>query len=187
MTSDEQLDRQQLEAATSRTLPADSPLDAETSALREGFLTLGRAVDAAGADFDEAELVARVRSTCASQPTLLAPSAAPRNWSLMLAGILAASALIALVRIVATWPAIGDALVVKPPKGTPAQIAKLSSREAEGQGAGVTWDDPLDEEIAAAESSLADLSGGPTGIDGALSDMNQTLEALSDDLSGGSL
>jgi hypothetical protein len=51
----------------------------------------------------------------------------------------------------------------------------------------MAWDDPLDEEIAAAESSLADLSGGLTGIDGALSDMNHTLEALSDDLSGGSL
>jgi hypothetical protein len=186
MTSDEQLSRQQLEVATSRLLPADCQLDAETSTLRDGFLTLGRTAEAAGADYDEAALVARVRAACASQPSPPARGAMPRHWSLVLGGLLAASALIAMVRIVATWPAADDAVVVKPPSPTQVQIASSGSPAAD-HNSSLAWDDPLDEEIAAAESTLADLSGQQTGIDGVLSDMNQTLEALSDDLSGGSL
>lgn len=187
MTSDEQLSRQQLEAATSRTLPADAPQGAETSALREGFMALGQALECAGAEFDEAALVARVRAACANEPSPAVRNTAPRGWSLLLGGILAASALVAFVRIVAIWPAAGNAVVVAPHAPTHVEVAKGGWPEEDRQSSGLAWDDPLDEEIAAAESSLADLSGGLTGIDGALSDMNQTLEALSDDLSGGSL
>jgi hypothetical protein len=188
MTSDEQLHRQQLDVATSRSMPPDARLDAETSALRDGFMALGREAEAAGADYDEQALIARVRSACASQPTPPARAMTPRGWSLLLGGILAACALVAAVRIAAIWPAAGDAVVVVEPQAPrDTQIAQGGSPQAEDESSGLAWDDPLDDEIAAAESSLANLSGGLTGIDGALSDMDQTLEALADDVSGGSL
>jgi hypothetical protein len=187
MNDETQLDREQLEAATSRSLPAGAPLESETSALRDGFIALGHAVERAAADYDEAALIARVQSACRRDAAAELPSrSAVRYWPLVLSGALAAAALFAVARIVVTWPAANEAVVVAPqspttPMAGGGPVATGTDRSA------LAWDDPLDEEIAAAQSSLADLSGRPTGIDGALSNMNQTLEALSDDLSGGSL
>ena len=187
MTSDEQLDRRQLEAATSRSLAAGAALDSETLARREGFMILGRAAEAAGADYDEAALIARVQLACAGEPLPVVSRREPRRWSFWLGGVLAASVLIAVVRIAASWPDVGDPVALGPKPEAPTQVAHDEPQPLAGDVASPAWDDPLDEEIAAAESGLAELSGRLKGIDGALSDMNQTLEALSDDLSGGSL
>ena len=192
MTDDHELTRQQLEAVTSRTLHATGALDSETSALRDGFITLGRSVEAAAAEYDEAALIARVQASCLSDDAPVTP--APRRtplWALVLSGVLAASALIAVVRIVSIW-SDGAAVVAQPKSPTEntddellpdALVDGTSSTD----DAAIAWDDPLDDEIAAAQSSLADLSGPLTGIDSELSNINQSLDALSDDLSGESL
>jgi hypothetical protein len=185
MTSQQQHDRQQLEAATSRTLPPDAALDGETSAMRDGFIALGRAAETAGADYDEAALLARVQAACADDaaPTPATRGTSP-NWSLLLSGALAAAALIAVARIAVSWPET-EQVVVAP--SAPMQPLDEPTQNAITNDSVLAWDDPLDDEIAAAESNLADLSGRWTGIDGSLSNMNQSLEALSDDLSDGSL
>lgn len=182
MTSDQQLDRQQLEAATSRLLPADAVLDAETSTLRDGFIALGKAVEAA--DYDEAALLARVQAACVNDDASPQPRAiSTASWTLLLSGALAASALIAMARIAVSWPDRHQ-VVVAPPSP---ERDEVDSATASFDASLPAWDDPLDDEIAAAENSLADLSGRWTGIDGSLSNMNQSLESLSDDLSDGSL
>ncbi len=196
MNGDQQLDRQQLEAATSRTLPTSAALDSETSALRDGFIAVGKAVESAAADYDEAAFLARVQAACLQEDTLVAPATRTTpTWALLLSGVLAASALIAVVRIVVTWPSAA-AVVVAPSVPTPNSdpqpepsraIVNDQTTEPGASYSALAWDDPLDQEIAAAQSSLADLSGPLTGIDGHLSNMNQSLEALSDDLSGESL
>jgi hypothetical protein len=197
MNDETQLDRQQLETATSRSLPAGAPLDGETSALRDGFMSLGRALEGAAADFDEAALIARVQSACRRDSAVDVPSRnMARYWPLLLSGALAASALVAVLRIVANWPTANDAFVGAPqsptqtneqPQDSRPQFADDGPSAPNSSTSALAWDDPLDEEIAAAEVGLADLSGRLIGIDGALSNMNQTLEALSDDLSAGSL
>jgi hypothetical protein len=182
MTSDQQFNRQQLEAATSRLLPADTVLDAETSTLRDGFIALGKAVEAA--DYDEAALLARVQAACESDRTPPQPRAiSTASWTLLLSGALAAAALIAMARIAVIWPDRHQ-VVVAPPSP---ELDEVDSATASFDAWLPAWDDPLDDEIAAAENSLADLSDRWTGIDGSLSNMNQSLESLSDDLSDGSL
>lgn len=189
------LDRLQLEAATSRKQPSGAALGGETSALRDGFMALGRAVEAAAdADFDEAALVARVQAMSAVESAPIRPvRAVGINWPVLLSGALAAAALIALVRIAANLPE-SDQIVIAPRAATQDStlpheqgFADNGSSDPASDSANLAWDDPLDDEIAAAQSNLADLSGRLTGIDGSLSNMNQTLEALSDDLSGESL
>jgi hypothetical protein len=192
MNDREQLDRQQLEAATSRSLHATRALDSETSALRDGFITLGRSVEAAAADYDEAALIARVQAACLNDdaPVMPARRGAP-VWALLLSGVLAASALIAVVRIVAIWTD-SAAVVAQPTLPTrntedPQPDALVNDGTSSAADAAIAWDDPLDDEIAAAQSSLADLSGPLIGIDSELSNIHQSLDALSHDLSGESL
>lgn len=194
MTSDQEHERGQLEAATSRAPEAGGELDAETAALRNGFFALGRALDTAAAEYDEAAAIARLQALCAENASVTAAGRTRRwtqLWEVVLGGALAASALIATVRIVASWRA-ADAVVVTPSAPRDNQVAVLPETSGDDSAQDVwqqpdAWNDPLDEEIVAAEDSLADLSGRPPGIDGALSDMNQTLEALADDLAGESL
>jgi hypothetical protein len=184
MTSDEQLDRRQLEAATSRSLPSAVTLDAETSTLRDGFMVLGQAALAAGTDFDEAALLARVQASCLNDVASPRPrKISTAGWTLLLSGALAAAALVAMARIAGSWPD-HEQVVVAPPSP---ELDEVDSATASFDASLPAWDDPLDDEIAAAESSLSDLSGRWTGIDGSLSNMNQSLESLSDDLSDGSL
>ena len=191
MNDETQLDREQLEVATSRSLRTNA-LDAETSALRDGFMALGRAVETAAADYDEAALIARVQSACRRDAAAELPTRnAARLWPLFLSGALAAAALVAVARIAVTWPA-GAAVVVTQPAPTaagdsnadPAIEPLIPTEESAIAG---SWHDPLDEEIAAAQSSLTRLGASPGGIDGTLSNMNQTLEAMSDELVGESL
>ena len=193
MNSDDRQEREQLEAATARAHESGVALDSETSALRSGFLSLGQALDKAAAEYDEAALLGRLQASCAEENRIKLPDDSRSStilWQLLLSGALAASALFAIVRIVASWPA-GE-VVVAPAAPADSQVAVLqeaqgSDPEQDGWEQADAWDDPLDEEIVAAQDSLADLAGQPVGIDGALSNVNQTLEALADDLAGESL
>src|SRR3954452_7553087 len=101
MKDEIELTDDQIRLATSRTLPSDAPLDSETASARDGFLSLGAAVELAGSEaaagkFDDASLLARLQKSC-----LDVPAAAPRrrevpqDWvSLILAGALAAAGLV---------------------------------------------------------------------------------------------
>lgn len=205
MNDDQELDQAQLEAATSRSLPAGVTLDAETSALRDGFIAWGRTVESTAADYDEALLLARLQASCADEgrPAVAAQSRRASDiWVVIAGGVLAASALIAVVRIASSWPA-GDSVVVtrQAPHETNVATAPAVPRQhakqpivADDPGTHAlafdsiaTWADPLDDEIAAAQTSLSGLSGDRPGIDGALSNIKGTLEALSDDLTNESL
>jgi hypothetical protein len=50
-----------------------------------------------------------------------------------------------------------------------------------------TWVDPLDEEIALAQAEMQWLASRGHGLDGSLSQVGWQLEALSQELGGGSL
>jgi hypothetical protein len=148
-------------------------------------MALGHAVEnAARADYDEAALIARVQSACRHEADVELPRGqASRVWPLLLSGALAAAALVAAVRIAVTWPASTDVVVTQPaPAAGDSHVDPLTPTD-ESAVAG-SWHDPLDEEIAAAQSSLTRLGASPGGIDGTLSNMNQTLEAMSDELVG---
>jgi hypothetical protein len=193
MNRDQQHEREQLEAATSRAAGVAAQ-DAETAALRGGFVALGQALETAAADYDEAALIARLQASCAGDLQVAVPQPADRSaklWQLVLTGALAASALFAIVRITISWSA-GNVVAVAPAAPSGPDIAVQQETpvvdiEPDALAQSDAWDDPLDEEIVAAQDSLAELVGSPQTIDGALSNMNQTLEALADDLDGGSL
>jgi hypothetical protein len=188
MNDESQHGREQLEAATSRSLRTNAALDAETSALRDGFMALGRAVEAAATDYDEAALIARVQSACRHEAAIELPNRnASRLWPLVLSGALAAAALVAAVRIAVTWPADTSVVVTQPAPAAAGDSHVDPLTPTDDSAVAGSWHDPLDEEIAAAQSSLARLGASPGGIDGTLSNMNQTLEAMSDELIGESL
>ena len=188
MNDDTQLNREQLEAATSRSLPAGAPLDSETSALRDGFMALGHAVESAAADYDEAALIARVQSACRHE----ADVELPRRQSVARVAAVAqrcargccAGRCRANRRYVAREHG-RCGYTASARRGVDSHVDPLTPTD-ESVVAG-SWHDPLDEEIAAAQSSLTRLGSSAGGIDGTLSNMNQTLEAMSDELVGESL
>src|SRR5215467_14429893 len=96
MNDEPKLTDDQLRLATSRSLPADSALDADTSAARDSFLALGSAVESAGRNFDEAALVNRLTKTCISAPE---QPARDWLWPAIITGALAAGMLFAIARI----------------------------------------------------------------------------------------
>jgi hypothetical protein len=190
MSDEPKLTAEQLQQATARALPPDAALDAETTALRDSFLQFGRAVEAGNRDFDEAALLASLTATCL--PAEPAASVAPTgkretNWlPLVLTAALAASALLAIVRTVAVWPA-ADAVVTVQPQ-SPA-IAKTPAPETNSieDPALFAWSDPLDDEIASAQAAVENLLGRAGGLDGSLESFGSRLEALSAELDSGSL
>jgi len=170
----------QLRQATSRALAADTALDADAATMRESFLSLGSAIEAAAADFDEDALIAKLRGSMAVESTsALQPAARndsrPKWWLVLLAGALAASVLIAIGRIgvVENEPMVA---LNGPPASGGVEVAVAS-----------TWHDPLDEQIASAQVEMQQLAAGSRGLDGSLSEMNDKLEAMSRELLGESL
>ncbi len=175
----------QLCLATSRSLPADAHLDSDTAAARESFLSLGTATESAASRFDEAALLARLQQSCLQSPAVtLKPTEPKRDWlPLVLSGTLALAALIAIVRIATdsnsaeqevatvTWsPSAGGAGTVL----TPAQLTPA-------------WNDAIDDEIAIASATLQQYSTRNHSFDGSLLNINDRLEALSQELSNETL
>jgi hypothetical protein len=174
----------QLRLATTRSLPADCSLDAQTAAARETFLAFGCTVESAASAFDEASLIRRLTAVCSaeSQPSTISKRP-KRTWSPLIAsGAIAAGMLLAIAQIAmerrSAEPIGGAGHVAKhsPPEGSP-QIAAGSPR----------WDDPLDDEIALAAVTIEQFSGANHRFDSSLLDMNDRLEALSRELSGETL
>jgi hypothetical protein len=180
MNEEPELTEDQLRRVTSRAPIVDTALDAKTAAMRETFLSLGSAIEAAAADFDEEALIANLRGTMATDSTAVVQSAARNDsrqswWLVLLAGALAASVLIAIGRIGVVEREPMVALTVPPANGA-AEFAVAS-----------TWHDPLDEQIASAQTEVQQLAVGNRGLDGSLSEMNDKLEAMSQELLGESL
>jgi hypothetical protein len=179
MTDDEpKITDEQLRLATSRSLPAGAPLDAETASLRDGFLALGSAVQAAAGPLNEAALIARLERPRASEAHVVARPL-HRDWlSLLLAGALAASALIAITRVaLVSHPA--DVVAEAP--ATPRQ-PQVANHFATGM-----WNDSLDDEIVLAALTIDQLRGNHRSFDHTLLNVNERLEALSEELARESL
>jgi len=191
MNDEPKLTAEQLAQATSRALPPDAALDAETAALREGFLRFGGAVEAAGGSFDEAALIARLTSTAPAGEIRPAGStkAATNLWPLLLSAALAASALVAIVRTVSLWPAASDGIaVVTPSPAAPEQLSPVDLGPGAVAGPSqLAWSDPLDEEIASAQAAVERLGGPTADLDGSLQSFGSRLEALAAELESGSL
>jgi hypothetical protein len=186
MNDDLNLTDEQLQLATARSLPSKTTLDSETLAARETFLALGAAANAAAGDFDEAKLIARLHQSClndvtSSEKAIVHRPAMLQRWPLLLGGVLAASILVALTWFAVTSQSNSSGQIASNPS-TPLRTSKqLPMLKA------VAWTDPLDDEIALAEATLDQLSARNRGFDGSLLQINERLEALSQELSVESL
>jgi hypothetical protein len=159
----------------SRHLPPGTSLDTETAAARDHFLTLGAALESAPGEIDESAIIARL----SREQTCSRPPATNNAWPLLLCCALAASALVAIVRI-ATMPADSNpqiAVLTEPnPKTHVPQHAPATDRTT------AAWNDPLDYEIALAAATLEQYRSRSPSFDNSLFDMNIQLEALSQEL-----
>jgi hypothetical protein len=181
-----QLSDEQVRLATSRTLPGDGLLDGETAAARDGFLSLGAAVEAAAGSFDEAALLARLQKSCVAAPVVVPrrPESV-RDWmSLVLTGALAAAGLIAIVRIASDSATTGSRVAQiesseQPPTTVTTEVVPSRSLFA--------WNDSLDDEISLASARIEQFTSRGRGFDDSLVDMNDQLKALSQELTNETL
>ena len=188
MNDELKLTDEQLQLATTRSLPSEKALDGETLAAREAFLALGSAVEDAAGDLDEAQLITRLQQSClkemsGGETTIVRRQAALERWPMLLGGVLAAGVLIAIVRIAFVSQPGGSAQVASSPSTPQRAMSELP----EAMLTAVAWSDPLDDEIALAAATLDLLSSRNRGFDGSLLQMNERLEALSHELSVESL
>lgn len=187
MNDDHELTEEQLRLATSRALVEGAKLDAETAALREGFIALGSALESATGRFDEMGLIERltasshdVEDACElrSKSELVS-----RNWwTMVLSGALAAAALVAVIRIaIESRENVATVGPSQPALSAPEQEDATLTSLAEA------WNDPLDDEIALAAETIGQLASRHRDFDDSLSEINQRLEALSMELGSESL
>ncbi len=173
-----QLERR-LEQATSRQLPAGTPLDSETSALREGWLALGQLLEAVEA---------------VSGPATPLPAVPPRlprrsRKALAVAAALAASLLVAGVLAWQLFPAKdsgehatqvpGPAPALEGPRITEKNLAQASADAKES-----SWDGTLDESINQAYQELIRIEqdwNDPSSMS-ATASVSTRLEELSQEL-----
>lgn len=174
MNNELKLTDDQLRLATSRSLSEDVPLDNDIAASREAFLSLGASVESAAHNFTEAALLARLQNSCVHAPIILPQRPNSRHdWiSLVLTGALAAAALVAMARIVTDSSAGRQHLAVK--------VKTIEG--VTGVPMVPAWNDSLDDEIALASATLDQFNSRTRGFDDSLLDMNDQLQALSQEL-----
>jgi len=186
MNDELNLTAQQLRLATSRSLPSDVSLDSATTAVRDGFLSLGAAVESAAGNFDDAALLAQLQKSCVATPVVMPQRRElPRDWmSLLLTSALAAAGLIAIVRIATDSQTPGSRI---------AQIENSAPMKAVAPPETIwnhslfAWNDPLDDEIALASATIEQFTSRSRGFDDSLLDMNDQLKALSQELTNETL
>jgi hypothetical protein len=186
MNDELELTDDQLRLATSRILPGDASLDSETASARDGFLSLGAAIETAAGNFDESGLLARLQKSCVVAPVVVPQRReSPRDWmSLILAGTLAAAGLVAIIRI-AGEPRTTDLQIAQ--IESPAQRPAASTVEAFPSRSMFVWNDPLDDELALASAAIEQFTSRSRGFDDSLLDMNDQLRALSQELTNETL
>jgi hypothetical protein len=186
MNNELELTDEQLRLVTSRSLVADASLDSDTTAARDGFLSLGAAVEAAAGNFDEAALLARLQKSCGNAPAVVPKHReSKRDWlSLVLTGALAAAGLVAIVRIGADSMTTGTQIAKSEnsiPKAAGPAVAMVPSRSL------FAWNDSLDDEIALASAAIEQFASRSRGFDDSLLDMNDQLRSLSEELTNETL
>jgi hypothetical protein len=186
MNEPNELDPMQLEQATSRT-PA--PLDGETAALHEGWLALGRAIDAENAGFREDTLLARLaepRIDAPSSPLVIRPASSVAGyWMPLVAAALALAMLFAVVRTL-SFGSREEVAVTNPDREThPPEVAvpEIAAEPA----AIAAWSDPLDDEIDTALTQLRSASSRTGGVDASLTSLQNQMQQFSADLAADSL
>ncbi len=180
MSDETKLTDDQLRLATSRSLPPDAALDAETSAARDSFMALGSAIESAARHFDQAALLCEL--TTSPEPTCSRFSNTQYAWPLIASGALAAGMLLAVARLTMEHRQTNEptSMVQSPVSGAPRGAAGVTA-------AAVAWNDPLDDEITLAAATIDRFSHATRGFDGSLLDMNDQLQALSRELQGETL
>jgi hypothetical protein len=153
-----------------------SPRDEEGESLRESWLAFGRLLEAASDDFDEAALVAKIRSAATAE-AISSSRSAPRTRWIGLAAI-AASLLIAA----AVWrfanrdreQAPRDSVVQR----TQDQPSGSSAAEPSAFDEQYSWDDSLDERIAEASEQLIYTAAEWRGYDAPYAAIDQRMQDL---------
>ena len=164
-----------LTAATAPDCPAHLLADAETAALREGWLALGELLEAA-------------------QPTLDGPVAIieppqrrmPVRWSLVAAAAVAASVLLGMMLV---WQ-LGEGNRrggTSSPSGELARGVEESDAPSEPLRPMPTedelaWDDPLDDQIASAGQQIVHLQQDWDSLDDVFGPVYHGLEEMEDEL-----
>jgi hypothetical protein len=192
MQSDQEQNEEQLRLATVRSLPSGAALDSETAAMRDDFLALGSALDAAAGTLNESALIAQLQESCKApdHAAVLTPPQSNTTWQAVFSIALAAAALVAIVRIAAPLAVevpTGKAVVARQETPQPSAIVRAPGDVEIAAPSRSSWFDPLDDEIALAQAEFQWLSTDSRGVDGSLSSMNERLEALSQELFQGSL
>ena len=186
MNDEFKLSDEQVRLATSRNLSPDAPVDHETTPAREGFLSLGAAVEAAAGNFDESALLARLQKSRVAAPVVGRQRRESQgDWmSLILAGALAAAGLIAIVRIAGESETTGLPQVAQKVDRAAPVIQRVEATPSRSMFA---WNDPLDDELALASAAIEQFTSRGRGFDESLLDMNDQLKALSQELTNETL
>ena len=184
---------EQLELATSRQLPVGRALDGDLAAVHTNFLALGQSLEQAGGSLDKQAILVGLQSRLDNDLTS-APSAIPATLVRMksfktvgwpsIALTLAAALLVAL--FVVPRADENNRRTQQPVADLESAITTDEVDESEPQTF-VTWHEELDDEIALAAATLSQWSTSTRGVDASLSNMNDELSALSEELLGESL
>ena len=167
--------KDQLEWATSRELPADADLDAESTALRESWLAFTQLMDAIDRD-EEGHEVVEANGTAASSSG---------RW--LLASMSIAATLLLAVALLWMLNQPSDTAHRTPPVATvnPEQLKPQTSvvqSDTDGVADGLyAWDDSLDEEIALAEDALIYIRQHGSTLDDRFDSLYDEIEEIEDE------
>jgi hypothetical protein len=182
MNDERLLTDEELRQVTALRLSGDAARSEDLAALNDAFCSLGDSLARTPPPLDQQALLQRLTAFAAAEDhhVSLRPAATEfARWRpgwLVVAGALAAAALVAIFRV-PTRPAS--------PPGVPRPDEVVNQQDSSVNQAELApyWHDPIDEEIAIAAATMSHLSGGHRGVDASLVDMNESLWALSQELS----
>jgi hypothetical protein len=162
----------QLEQATSRCSATERAEDAETAALREGWTSLTRLLEAADRDFD-----------ASSVATLVAPVARSTRhvWGTLVS--LAAALLLAVMTGWA-WQRYHHTPLPEAPQivESSPQPKRADSPKGTTESGDLLWNDSWDEKLARIDQAIVGLDSSTTTADGAVNVLDSALRSFGQDL-----